>query len=193
MRVPIITAVGILAGFAVGAVASAQTSATPSAPNCAITTARIGTLDIIQFFGVRDATTAQQSACLRLEVANPTPGDLVPAGGYVIGGFAFDPASTSGPGVTEVQVFLDDPNQGGSVIGSTSAKGLGLSSSTAASFGDQFASSGFTLTVQIPTSAAGGPHALFIAAQANSGRVGTVAIPVVVGNLTPAVPTRTPQ
>lgn len=192
MRVPIIAAVGILAAFAAGAIASAQTSTTPSAPNCAITTARIGTLDITQFFGVRDATTAQQSACLRLEVENPTPGDLVPAGGYVIGGFAFDPASTSGPGVTEVQVFLDDPNQGGAVIGSTSVKGLGLASARAASFGDQFANAGFSLTAQIPGSASGATHALFVVAQTASGRVGTVAVPVAVGNLTPAVPTRTP-
>jgi hypothetical protein len=138
--------------------------------------------------------------CIRLEVENPAPGDLVPAGGYVMGGFAFDPTASAsqGSGITSVQVFLDDPNQGGAVIGeattapSTTGTGVGLPSARGAAFGDQFANSGFHLTIQIPSSAAGSPHAVFVVALSSSGRIGTVAVPVVVGNLTPAAPTRTP-
>jgi hypothetical protein len=143
-------------------------------------------------------TPAQR--CIRLEVENPTPGDLIPVGGYVLGGFAFDPtvAGTQGSGTNSIQVFLDDPNQGGSVVGQvsagsdTSSKGFGLVSARGAAFGDQFANSGFQLTVQIPSSAAGSPHALFVVALSSGGRLGSAALPVVVGNLTPAVPTRTP-
>jgi hypothetical protein len=193
LRPSVLATIGVLAALVAGSavVATAQTTPVPPAANCAVSTARIGTLDVTQLFGVRDATTAP-GACLRLEVENPTPGDLVPVGGYVMGGFAFDPASTSGPAITGVQVFLDDPNQGGSVIGSTNAKTFGLASARGANFGDQFANSGFNLTVQIPASASGATHAIFVVAQATTGRVGTVAVPVAVGNLTPAVPTRTP-
>jgi hypothetical protein len=195
-----------------GAAVSAQTNAgavggtptTPTDQNCAVSTARIGGLDVTQFFGVSGgaagfgehfgASSNQTSAsgstqslvqrCIRLEVENPSPGDLVPVGGYVLGGFAFDPtaAASQGTGVTDVQVFLDDPNQGGSVIGGTGAgsrtatTSFGLPSARGGAFGDQFANSGFRMTVQIPSSAAGSPHVVF----------------VVVGNLTPAVPTRTP-
>jgi hypothetical protein len=163
---------------------------------------------VTQFFGVSsNVLTAPGSAmqspaqrCLRLEVDNPSPGDLVPVGGYVLGGFAFDPTvgAGQGTGISGVQVFLDDPNQGGSQIGGanssagTSAPGIGLPSARGAASGDQFANSGFHLTVQIPSSAAGNPHAIFVVALANTGRVGTVAVPVVVGYLTPPAPTRTP-
>jgi hypothetical protein len=214
----------LLGGRGVGAQVSptgvgGETSATGD-QNCAVTTARIGTVDVTEFFGVRGgaagfrdsfAAPASQAPssepfqtpvqrCIRLEVENPTPGDLVPVGGYVLGGFAFDPTAgpNQGSGIRSIQVFLDDPNQGGSVVGEssagsgTSSKGFGLASPRGAAFGDQFANSGFQMTVQIPSSAAGSPHALFVVALSSAGRVGTVALPVVVGNLTPAVPTRTP-
>jgi hypothetical protein len=175
--------VAIVVATALGAaVATAQTSpagplAPPpsSNPNCAVSTARIGTLSITQIFGVPGE--APSSACMQLEIANPSPGDMVPVGGYVIGGFALDPlvAADQGTGITGLQVFMDDPNQGGSAIGSVVPTGKS-----------------FSLTVQIPSSSAGSPHALFVQATSISGRAGIVAIPVVVGNLTPAAPTRTP-
>jgi hypothetical protein len=226
MRLVLLVVVGVFGALALGAVVQAQTNAGgtgPSAPvdqNCAVSTARIGTTDVTEFFGIRGgATSFAQSfgpassegsttmpsqtvaeRCLRLEVENPAPGDLIPVGGYVMGGFAFDPTvgAGQGSGISTVQVFLDDPNQGGAVVANasvglgTSGMGLGLSSARGAAFGDQFANSGFHMTVQIPSSAAGSSHALFVVALTNSGRVGTVALPVVVGNLTPAVPTRTP-
>ena len=216
-----LAALAMFAALAVsGAVAGAQTTAgaptgTPTTTpdqNCAVSTARIGSVDVTEFFGIRggasgfaqnfggpDQTVVQR--CIRLEVNNPAPSDLLPVGGYVITGFAFDPTTgaSSGSGITSVQVFLDDPNQGGSIVGearidsaTAAGKGLGIASARGAAFGDQFANSGFRLTVQIPSSAAGNQHALFVLAQASSGRVGTIAVPVIVGNLTPAAPTRTP-
>jgi hypothetical protein len=169
---------GVVALALGGAVAFAQTSpasAPSSNPNCAVSTARIGSLDVTQIFGVLGQ--APPSACIQLEVANPSPGDMVPVGGYVIGGFAQDPlvAADQGTGITGVQVFMDDPNLGGSEIGSVTPTGRS-----------------FSLTVQIPSSSAGSPHAVFVQALSTTGRAGIVAIPVVVGNLTPAAPTRTP-
>jgi hypothetical protein len=205
-------ALGTFATLAVGgAVAGAQTSpggasGNSADPNCAVSTARIGSVDVTEFFGIRGGASgfaqnfgaADQTfieRCIRLEVDNPAPGDLLPVGGYVMAGFAFDPTAgaNQGAGITSIEVFLDDPNQGGAIVGqAVASKGLGISSARGAAFGDQFASSGFHLTTQIPSSAAGNQHALFVLALAGSGRVGTIAVPVIVGNLTPAVPTRTP-
>jgi hypothetical protein len=228
-RLMLLVAVGVFATLAFGQVSvGAQTTSggsvpatpTPSDTNCAVSTARIGGLDVTEFFGVRGGATgfAQNfgapptqaspggpsqtlvQRCIRLEVENPAPGDLVPAGGYTMGGFAFDPTISpgQGSGISNVQVFLDDPNQGGAVIGGTTASsvagvtGFGLPSERAAAFGDQFANSGFHMTVQIPFSAVGTPHAMFVVALSSAGRVGTVAVPIIIGNLSPAVPTRTP-
>ncbi len=226
-----LAAAAVLAGLAGltlgGASVGAQTNpgaaganGTSPGQNCAVSTARIGSLDVTEFFGIQGGASAFQQnfvvspsqtsnaepqqtpaqRCIRLEVENPSPGDLLPVGGYVIGGFAFDPNSNQGSGISAIQVFLDDPDQGGAIVGEltsdsntpSGAKGLGGSSARGATFGDQFTNSGFQLTVQIPSSAAGGQHALFVTAQSSAGRLGTVAVPVSVGNLTPPVPTRTP-
>src|SRR5579864_3732753 len=58
------------------------------------------------------APTAVQS-CPVLSIGNPNPGDKVTAGGYVISGEAFDPASQSGAGITSVDLFLGERDQGG--------------------------------------------------------------------------------
>jgi hypothetical protein len=137
--------------------------------------------------------TSMAQACLRLEVANPSPGDMIQPGGYVVEGFAFDPlaAPNTGSGIGGIQVFLGDPDQGGMILGSigtmaganaTSGAEFGTSNPRAAGFGEQFGNSGFRVTVQIPqrTSAAAQPSdALFVSATTTNGdRVGTVAIPV---------------
>jgi hypothetical protein len=186
----------------------------PSAPppNCAVTTIRLAGLDATQFFGLSGGPTGFSQSfgvqpgadrpaaqrCIRLELANPSPGDLLPIGGYVIDGFAFDPNTPNGQGsgISGIQVFLDDPDQGGVAIGqataststttSSPANQFGLANGRAAAFGEQFANSGFHLTVQIPVSANGAGHALFVSTQSATGnRLGAVAVPVAVGALTP--------
>jgi hypothetical protein len=228
-RTVIIGVLGLFAALALGG-AGVRAQTTPGGPNpaaslpadlnCAVSTARIGSVDVTEFFGIRGGATgfAQNFAappsdaaagqpltlaqrCIRLEVENPAPGDLLPVGGYVMSGFAFDPttAADQGSGISSVQVFLDDPNQGGFIVGQTGAdtsprigNGFGLASARASAFGERFANAGFHLTVQIPPSASGSQHAVFVLALSRTGRVGSIAIPVIVGNLTPAVPTRTP-
>jgi hypothetical protein len=216
-------ALGLTAAFAmigIGAVAvNAQTS--PMAPstsipsqNCAVTTVKLGGLSATEFFGLSGGPTGFSQSfgvqtgsdtpaalrCIRLELDNPTPGDLVPIGGYVIQGFAFDPNTPAGQGagVKGVQVFLDDPDQGGIRVGeatasATAANQFGLPNDRAAAFGDQFANSGFHVTVQIPASANGAGHVLFVATQSLAGnRLGEVAVPIAVGALTP-LPRLTPM
>jgi hypothetical protein len=140
------------------------------------------------------ATMSLAQSCIRLEVANPSPGASLEPGGYVVEGFAFDPTAPAsmGSGITGIQVFLGDPNNGGQIVGSvgagsttsgTGADEFGTSNERAAGFGQQFANSGFSVTVQIPERPSGsdqaGQQALFVTATAqNDQRVGTVAVPV---------------
>lgn len=205
-----------LSGAAVWAQTPAPASVAPAVDqNCAVSTARIGSVDVTEFFGVRGGSAAFAQnfgglpnqapppalRCIRLEVENPSPSDLVPVGGYVMSGFAFDPTvgANQGSGITGIEVFLDDPNQGGGIVGNANASSsaasgarLGIPSPRATAFGEQFTNSGFRLTIQIPSSATGSQHAVFVLAQSTTGRVGTVAVPIIVGNLTPASPTQTP-
>ena len=211
-------ALGLTAAFAMigmgAVVVNAQASPTaPStsipSPNCAVTTVKLGGLNATEFFGLSGGPTGFSQSfgvqpgadspsalrCIRLELDNPTPGDLVPIGGYVLQGFAFDPNTPAGmgSGLKGVQVFLDDPDQGGIAVGeaTTGAGGaganqFGLPNGRAAAFGDQFANSGFRVTIQIPASANGAGHVLFVATQSQAGnRLGEVAVPIAVGALTP--------
>jgi hypothetical protein len=57
-------------------------------------------------------------SCPVLSVGNPGPGDNIGAGAYVISGAAFDPAATSGSGISGVQLFLGERDQGGLFLGS---------------------------------------------------------------------------
>src|SRR5690349_4497207 len=64
------------------------------------------------------ATTMAVQSCPVLSVGNPNPGDNISAGGYVINGEAFDRASQSGAGITSVDLFLGERDQGGMFLGS---------------------------------------------------------------------------
>jgi hypothetical protein len=83
--------------------------------------------------------------------------------------------------------------QGGIAVGEittgvsgAAANQLGLPNGRAAAFGDQFANSGFRVTLHIPASANGAGHVLFVATQSLAGnRLGEVAVPIAVGALTP--------
>ncbi len=150
------------------------------------------------------ASMSLAQTCIRLEVANPSPGSILQPGGYVVEGFAFDPLATQGQGagISGVQVFLGDPDLGGMVLGSVdnttsansaSSDAFGTSNSGAAAYGEQFSNAGFRLTVQIPSrvsSISQGNEALFISATAlNGDRIGTVAVPIAL-NLPTAGATR---
>jgi hypothetical protein len=52
-----------------------------------------------------------------LQLANPSAGDLLATGASVVSGVAFDPASTQGPGIDRVDLFLDSRDSGGIFLG----------------------------------------------------------------------------
>src|SRR5437763_7014264 len=96
-----VAAIGVFAILALGALgASAQT--VPAPQDCAVSTARIGSVDVTEFFGIRGGAAAFDDVfgasvaqrCIRLEIENPSPADMLPVGGYVMSGFAFDPTAS---------------------------------------------------------------------------------------------------
>jgi len=48
-----------------------------------------------------------------MDVGNPSPGDTIHVGGYVIDGTAFDKAAQSGSGIDRLEIFLDSRDSGG--------------------------------------------------------------------------------
>lgn len=61
---------------------------------------------------------ATSTVCPTLSVANPSPGNNLVAGGYVISGEAFDPAAPAGTsGIQRVDLFLGLRDQGGTILG----------------------------------------------------------------------------
>jgi hypothetical protein len=113
------------------------------------------------------------------ELSNPSSGDLLPIGGYVVSGIAYDPASTQGPGVDRIQFFLDPRENGGVFLGSTVPR-----PATAPG-----AAPTFSVTLFIPSTAPKGSH--IFTAYARSSVIGAetvLSVPVFAG----ALPTPTP-
>lgn len=64
-----------------------------------------------------DGAAGTPTSALYLDVGNPSPGDSVHIGRYVIHGIAFDRAAEVSPGIDHIDIFLDDRDSGGVVIG----------------------------------------------------------------------------
>jgi hypothetical protein len=112
------------------------------------------------------------------QLSNPNPDDVLPFGGYVVSGTAYDPASSQGPGVDRIQFFLDPRDQGGWLLGTATPQVLRDASVPT-----------FSAKLVIPNSAPKGQHLL--TGYAHSSVIGTeliISVPVFVG----APPTPTP-
>jgi hypothetical protein len=161
IRTLLVAAVCLLA---VGAVASAEPAqqasptATPAAAATAIPVSCVSSRQGVQ-----------------IVLQNPQPGDTLLSGtSVVMSGIAYDPASTSGPGILSVRIYLGDRSAGGLNLGTAT---LGQPNPQAAA-GSQFASAGFTL--RTPTLPAGsGGRSIFVYAQsAISPAEGVLEVPV---------------
>jgi hypothetical protein len=53
------------------------------------------------------------STCPVLDLANPSPGDVVSPGAYVVQGIAFDPVTLSPSGVSRIELYLGTQDTGG--------------------------------------------------------------------------------
>lgn len=68
--------------------------------------------------GAATSDPAPPASCPVLSLGNPNPGDIVQSGDYVVSGAAWDPAATSGSGISRVDLFLGRRDAGGTFLGS---------------------------------------------------------------------------
>jgi hypothetical protein len=116
---------------------------------------------------------ASQGSSIYLDVANPSPGGFVHAGAYAIQGIAFDSAAESGPGIDHVDIFVDNRDAGGVLVGHAS-----LGASSAQPDDPNLGSAGWSAHVVIPNKLMG-PHSLFVYALSDvTGEETAVAIPI---------------
>jgi len=108
-----------------------------------------------------------------LSLGNPAANDVLAHGAYSVTGLAYDPAATSGSGISQVSFFIGNRDAGGIALGSVEVGAPGV----------------FRAQVTIPDSIAGG-HDFYAYAQSSvTGRETAVSVPVFIG----AAPTPTPR
>ena len=129
--------------------------------------------------GLSGIAVAQQQPTITpwpvLQVANPGPGALLPSGDIVISGVAFDPTATEGAGVTRVDLFLGDRDQGGLYLGSAVPGEDVMAGLTP---GSQAAMQSFQVKVLIPTNLTGGMDLRAYAHSALTGKETVVSTPI---------------
>ena len=107
-----------------------------------------------------------------LDLANPSAGDLLSPGDYVVSGVARDPAAASGDGIDRVELFVGSRDLGGTEVGSAVPQ-QGV----------------FAVTAKLPTNVSGGTSFFAYAHSAVTGQEASVSVPVFLG----AAPTPTPH
>jgi hypothetical protein len=131
--------------------------------------------------GALPATAHPQPPGPTLDVANPSPGDMLTPGSMVITGVAYDDNAESGIGVDRVSVFLGDRDEenGAQFLGHAK---LGLPNPQAVEKGDaQFAFAGWSITTPI-LKGTGQERAIHVYARSSVSGVETVeVIPVIMG------------
>jgi len=107
-----------------------------------------------------------------LDLANPSAGDLLSPGDYIVSGVARDPGAPSGDGIDRVELFLGSRDLGGTEVGSAVPQ-----------------QGTFEVTAKLPTNVNGGTNFFAYAHSAVTGQEVAVSVPVFVG----AAPTPTPR
>jgi hypothetical protein len=110
-----------------------------------------------------------------VQISNPAPGALVPSGDIVISGVAFDPAATEGAGVSRVDLFLGNRDEGGLYLG-TAVPGsdvmVGLTPGSTA------AEQSFQIEVAMPANITGGIDLRAYAYSALTGNTTVLSTPI---------------
>jgi hypothetical protein len=114
-----------------------------------------------------------------LVVGNPNANDTLNRGPLVVTGVAYDPASSSGSGVDQVEFFLDDRDAGGLSLGGTTVPGAANSALPRV----------YNTVVHIPTAANGLHDFVTYARSALTGLETKVSVPVFIG----VAPSPTPR
>jgi hypothetical protein len=109
-------------------------------------------------------TTSPGPSTISFEVANPSPGDTIHAGGLVIEGTSSDTSAQQGNGIDRIDIFLDNRDEGGTLIGNGS---LGTSGNM------------WSATVHLPNNQLG-LHTLFFFVHSTASGEGVFTVPVTV-------------
>jgi hypothetical protein len=121
------------------------------------------------------ATPESKAAQMYLDVGNPASGDAVHVGRYIIEGIAFDRAAEQGAGIERIDIFLDNRDTGGVLIGSGQ---LGVSSPVPAD--PELSDAGWSAQVTIPRTLMGARTLFVYALSAITGGELVVGIPIAV-------------
>ena len=107
------------------------------------------------------------------DVGNPSLGDSIHVGGLLIEGIAFDRAADESPGIESIEVFLDDRDTGGELVGRGE-----LGAPNPVPDDPDLAGSGWTALIML-TSKMTGPHTMFFYALSGvTGEEMVVTVPV---------------
>src|SRR5215469_5008340 len=107
---------------------------------------------------------------IQLSVANPTPGDLEVPRSLQMSGTAVDDTAASGTGISGVEVFLGNRDQGGLFLGSTAT--------TTGALGT------WSVTTSFPANISGGQDLFVYGTSSVSGQQAFVSIPFVLAQST---------
>jgi hypothetical protein len=107
-----------------------------------------------------------------LDLANPSAGDVLSAGDYLVSGVARDAGATSGDGIDRVELFVGDRDAGGTEVG------VGVPRQGQ-----------FQVTAKLPTNVSGETSFFAYARSAITGQETKLSVPVFLG----AAPTPTPR
>ena len=115
------------------------------------------------------------AAQMFLDVGNPSPGDTLHVGRYMIEGIAFDRAAEQGAGIERIDIFLDNRDTGGLLIGTAQ-----MGAPSPVPDDPQLSDAGWNAQVTIPRAMVGGHTMLVYALSAITGGELVVGVPVTV-------------
>lgn len=120
-----------------------------------------------------------------IELANPSAGDVLPVGDYVVTGTAYDPLATTGSGISHVDLFLGHRESGGTFLGSAVP---GQDRIANVSPDTRLGETGFQFTVTLPQAFTGRNDLVAYAYSSVTDQVMAEQFPVYIG----VAPTPTP-
>jgi hypothetical protein len=108
---------------------------------------------------------------IQFNLANPSPGDENVPRSLMMSGTAFDKTATSGNGISQIQAFLGNRNEGGLFIGQASFSTMSPDN--------------WTLSTSMPEGVSGGQNLFVYALSSVSGEQAVIEVPIVVGGEAP--------
>jgi hypothetical protein len=147
-------------------------SARPFGRGAALATIAMMAVATLNIAPVGAAPSAACTSGPILDLANPSAGDLLSSGDYIVSGAARDPSATSGNGIDRIELFVGNRDFGGTEVGSVVPQ-----------------QGTFEVTAKLPTNITGGTSFFAYAHSSVTGQETSVSVPVFLG----AAPTPTPH